>query len=137
MRHPASDWPAETAVPDSAARAAGSRMLLDDLVSERDRPQAPPTPEPTLTVDPIPVPPAGETGRRAAQKRLAELESAARRNLHSAEEARRVLREEHERLQEEATARNEAQREAAALRRELERLREAETQRAKQEKTRA
>jgi chromosome segregation ATPase len=68
---------------------------------------------------------------------LAELEDAARRNLRSAEEARRVLAEEHQRLQQEASARTKAQQEALALRRELDRLHEEELRRAASEKTRA
>src|SRR5205085_2522458 len=66
------------------------------------------------------------------KQRLAELEEVARRNLYAAEEARRVLLEEHERLEQEATARSDAEREAAALRREVERLRENDDRRTAQ-----
>ena len=117
-------------------------MLLDELVSQRDGvfPPAPvptPTPAPHLTVDPVAVPTAGEISRRAARQRLIDLEQAARRNFRSAEEARRVLQEEHARLEHEATARTQAQQEADALRREVDRLRENAAQRAAQEETRA
>jgi len=112
-------------------------MLLDELFSQRERAQALTTPTPVLTVDPVAVPSTIETGRRAVRQRLVELESAARRNFRSAEEARRVLAEEHERLQQEATARTEAQQEAAALRREIDRLSSEEARRSAQERTRA
>jgi chromosome segregation ATPase len=112
-------------------------MLLDELFAERESPQPEPTPPPLLTVDPVSVPPTSETGRRAVRQRLAELESAARRNLHSAEEARRVLADEHQRLQLEATARTEAQHEADALRREVDRLSTNEARRTAQEQARA
>ncbi|MDQ1455121.1 MAG: hypothetical protein QOH28_741 [Actinomycetota bacterium] len=111
-------------------------MLLDELLAERERGQ-PVAPAPVLTVDPVAVPPTLESGRRAVRQRLADLESAARRNFRSAEEARRVLADEHERLQQEATARTQAQHEAAALRREVERLSTNEARRAAQERTRA
>jgi hypothetical protein len=112
-------------------------MLLDELLAQREHAgtSAAPAPEPVLMIDPVAVPPAGEIGRRAARQRLAALEDAARRNLRSAEEARRVLAAEHERLREEASARLAAQDEVAALQRELERLRESETRRADQLKT--
>ncbi len=113
-------------------------MLLDDLLAERQRvetPQEPGPQPPVLTIEPVAVPPAGEIGRRAARERLAALEDAARRNLRAAEEARRVLADEHRRLQEESCARLVAQDEAAALRRELGRLRESEQGRADQLKT--
>jgi chromosome segregation ATPase len=112
-------------------------MLLDELLAERERPPVEPTPLPTLTVDPVSVPPTSDTGRRAVRQRLAELENAALRNFRSAEEARQALAEEHHRLQLEATARTEAQHEADALRRELDRLSEKEADRAEQEKARA
>ena len=114
-------------------------MLLDDLLAERERVETPaqdPVPHaPLLTIEPVAVPPAGEIGRRAARQRLAALEDAARRNLRAAEEARRVLADEHRRLQEESSARLVAQDEAAALRCELARLRESEQGRAEQLKT--
>ena len=74
-------------------------MLLDELLAERERAEMPPTPPPVLTVDPVVVPPTVDTGRRAIRQRLAELESAAVRNYRSAEEARRVLVDEHHRLE--------------------------------------
>ena len=114
-------------------------MLLDELLAERERALTPvtPTPPPALTVDPVAVPPALDTSRRAIRQRLAELESAAVRNYRSAEEARRVLADEHQRLDQELTARTHAQSEAAALRRELDRLNNEETRRATQERVKA
>jgi chromosome segregation ATPase len=108
---------------------------LDELVMQRDRPEL--APEPVLSIDPVAVPPAAELGRRAAKQRLAELESAAQRNLRSAEEARRALFEEHQRLQQESSARAQAEGETAALRREIERLRSSDDKRAAQERSRA
>jgi chromosome segregation ATPase len=112
-------------------------MLLDDLMAERGRAHTEVVPPPVLTVEPVAVPPMGDVGRREARQRLLELEDVARRNLRSAEEARRALLEEHRRLEEENSARAEVEREAAALRRELERLRETEEQRDARAKTRA
>jgi hypothetical protein len=83
------------------------------------------------------VPDSADTGRRALRQRLAELERAARRNYRSAEEARRVLADEHERLEQELNARTHAQHEAAALRREVERLSQEEAKRGAQERSRA
>ena len=128
MRGSGVNWPADV-VPDTTARTGGSRMLLDELLAEtgtraRLRPRRR---RPVLSVDPIAVPPTVETGRQAVRQRLAELENAARRNYRSAEEARRVLADEHQRLEQELTARTHAQHEAAALRRELERLSTDET----------
>ncbi len=97
----------------------------------------PPTPPPVLSVDPVAVPQTVDTGRRALRHRLTELEDAARRNYRSAEEARRVLADEHQRLEQELNARTHAQHEAAALRREVERLSTEETRRSVQERTRA
>ena len=112
-------------------------MLLDELLAERERAETPPTPAPVLTVDPVAVPPTSDSSRRVVRQRLAELERAARRNFRSAEEARNVLAAEHERLQQESTARTQAQQEAAALRREVERLSTKEANRAAQERRRA
>jgi chromosome segregation ATPase len=112
-------------------------MLLDDLMAERAGAHTEVVPPPVLTVEPVAVPPMGDVGRREARQRLLELEDVARRNLRSAEEARRALLEEHRRLEEENAARAEVEREAAALRRELERLRETEEQRDARAKTRA
>ena len=136
MRGSGVNWPADVA--NATHRAGGSRLLLDELLAERERAENPPTtPPPVLTVDPIAVPPTVESGRRAARQRLADLEQAARRNFLSAEEARRVLASEHQRLQEEATARTHAENEAAALRREIERLSTKEARHSAQERTRA
>ncbi len=117
-------------------------MLLDDLLAKREHAEphaggatGASTPDPVLTIEPVAVPPTGEIGRRAARQRLAALEDAARRNLRSAEEARRVLADEHRRLQEESCARMVAEDEVAALRRELDRLRESERGRTDQVKT--
>jgi chromosome segregation ATPase len=112
-------------------------MLLDDLMAERARARVEVAPPPVLAVEPVAVPPAGEVGRRGARQRLLELEDVARRNLRSAEEARRVLAEEHRRLELESSARTDAETEAAALRREVDRLRDDEDQRNTQAKTRA
>ncbi|HEV7527022.1 MAG TPA: hypothetical protein VGP92_18845 [Acidimicrobiia bacterium] len=112
-------------------------MLLDELLAERERVHVPATPPPVLSVDPVAVPQTIETGRKAIRQRLADLESAARRNYRSAEEARRVLADEHQRLEQELNARTHAQSEAAALRRELERLSTEEARRTAQERTRA
>ena len=130
------NWPADV-VSDTTHRTGGSRMLLDELLAERERAETPPTPAPVLTVDPVAVPPTNDSSRRAVRQRLAELERAARRNFRSAEEARNVLAAEHERLQQESTARTQAQQEAAALRREVERLSTKEANRAAQERRRA
>src|SRR5690348_1402840 len=136
MRGSDANWPA-TAAPDaSAGRTGGSRMLLDELMARKEG-AAVESPAPTLTIEPVAVPTTGEVGRRAARQRLAQLEDAARRNLRSAEEARRVLLQEHERLREESSARRAAQDEANALRRELERLRTADERRVARDKTRA
>ncbi len=97
----------------------------------------PPTAPPVLSVDPVAVPQTFDTGRRALRQRLTELEDAARRNYRSAEEARRVLADEHQRLEQELSARTHAQHEAAALRREVERLSTDESRRSAQERTRA
>jgi chromosome segregation ATPase len=112
-------------------------LLLDELLAERERASAPPTPPPVLSVDPVAVPQAFDTGRRALRHRLTELEDAARRNYRSAEEARRVLAAEHQRLEQELSARTHAQHEAAALRREVERLSAEEARSSAQERTRA
>ena len=139
MRGSDSDWPAAAARATPAGRTGGSRMLLDELLARREQPsdEVVPIESVKLTVEPVAVPPTGEIGRHAARQRLAELEDAARRNLRSAEEARRVLSEEHQRLQHESSARLQAQEEAAALRRELDRLRSSEDKRAAQAKSRA
>jgi chromosome segregation ATPase len=114
-----------------SGEAGGTRrLLLDEMLAERARPPLPPAPK--LTVEPVPVDAAPIGGRRGARKRLAEVEALARRNLRSAEEARRYVDEERQLLEEEASARTAAERTASALRRELERLRSTEEQRAAQ-----
>ncbi|MDQ1381265.1 MAG: hypothetical protein QOJ71_1984, partial [Actinomycetota bacterium] len=136
MRGSGVHWPADFA-DDASRRTGGSRLLLDELLAERERAQLPPTPPPALTVDPVAVPATVDTGRRAVRQRLAELENAARRNYRSAEEARRVLADEHLRLEQELSARTHAKQEAAALRRELERLTTDETRHQAQERASA
>jgi len=126
--------PAEPgATADLGTPEAGStrKLLLDEMLAERER--APLPPAPVLTLQPVPVDaaPVG-AGRRGAMKRLAEVEALARNNLRAAEEARRVLEAERALLEEEADARTKAERTASALRRELERLRSTEEQRAAQ-----
>lgn len=126
--------PAEPgATADLGSTEAGStrKLLLDEMLAERDR--APLPPAPVLTLQPVPVDaaPVG-AGRRGAMKRLAEVEALARNNLRAAEEARRVMEAERALLEEEASARTQAERTASALRREIERLRSTEEQRAAQ-----
>ena len=126
--------PAEPgATADLGTPEAGStrKLLLDEMLAERER--APLPPAPVLTLQPVPVDaaPVG-AGRRGAMKRLAEVEALARNNLRAAEEARRVLEAERALLEEEADARTKAERTASALRRELERIRSTEEQRAAQ-----
>jgi len=118
------------ATADLGTEAGGTRKLLDEMLAERARPPLPPAP--VLSVEPVPVDAAPIAGRRGARKRLAEVEALARRNLRAAEEARRFVDEERQLLEEEASARTDAERTAAALRRELERLRSTEDQRAAQ-----
>jgi hypothetical protein len=111
------NWPAQETTPEaSTSRTGGSRMLLDELVAQRDGSDEA-LPLPTLAIEPVAVAPAGDVSRRAARQRLIDLEQAARRNFRSAEEARRALLEEHSRLQQESSARAKAQGEASALRR--------------------
>ncbi|MGO9872295.1 MAG: hypothetical protein ACLPVY_00730 [Acidimicrobiia bacterium] len=119
------------ATADLGTEAGGTRrLLLDEMLAERARPPLPPAP--VLSVEPVPVDATPIAGRRGARKRLAEVEALARRNLRAAEEARRFVDEERQLLEEEASARTDAERTAAALRRELERLRSTEEQRAAQ-----
>jgi chromosome segregation ATPase len=106
------------------------KLLLDEMLAERARPPLPPAP--VLSVEPAPVDAVPLGGRRSARKRLAEVEALARRNLRAAEEARRVVVQERQLLEEEATARTDAERTASGLRREIERLRATEEQRAAQ-----
>jgi chromosome segregation ATPase len=100
------------------------------MLAERARPPLPPAP--VLSVEPVPVDATPIGGRRGARKRLAEVQALARHNLRAAEEARRFVQEERQMLEDEATARTDAERTASALRRELERLRSTEEQRAAQ-----
>jgi chromosome segregation ATPase len=109
----------------------GTRKLrLDEMLAERQRPPLPPAP--VLAIEPAPVDAAPVNGLRGAKRRLAEVEALARQNLRSAEEARRVVHEERVLLEEEASARTQAELTAANLRREIERLRSTEEQRAAQ-----
>src|SRR5882757_4696852 len=136
MRGSGVHWPADD-VSETSDRTGGSRLLLDELLAERERALVPPTPPPALSVDPVAVPDSADTSRRALRQRLTDLENAARRNYRSAEEARRVLADEHQRLEQELNARTHAQHEAAALRREVERLSTEEARRSAQERSRA
>jgi hypothetical protein len=95
------------------------KLLLDELVIERDAPPLPP--EPVFTIDPLAVDEPG-TGRR----RRGELEELARWNGRAAEEARRIALEQRRYLLDTASARSRAEREAAALRREVQRLSDAD-----------
>src|SRR5437868_947514 len=120
-----------TADPGSPEAGSTRKLLLDEMLAERERTPLPPAP--VLTLQPVPVDaaPVG-AGRRGAMKRLAEVEALARNSLRAAEEARRVLEAERALLEEEADARTRAERTASGLRRELERLRSTEEQRAAQ-----
>jgi chromosome segregation ATPase len=115
-------------------------LLLDELLAERERAQAPeppPPPPPVLTVDPVAVPPSLDNSRKASRQRMVELENVAMRNYHSAEEARRALFEEHQKLEQELSARAVVQRDAANLRRELDRLTNDDARRAEHERKQA
>jgi chromosome segregation ATPase len=130
MPAPIVDPPAGPAQGATDQSGGVRKLLLDEIAVQREREPLPP---PTLTIAPVPVPlVSGSGGRRDVKQRLAELEEVARRNLYAAEEARRVLFEQHERLEQEASARSDAEREAAALRRELDRLRENDERRTAQ-----
>jgi len=126
---PSSD-PVVTADLGPAEAGRTRKLLLDEMLAERSRPPLPPAP--VLSVEPAPVDATPIAGRRAARKRLAEVEALARRNLRAAEEARRVVFQERQLLEEEASARTDAERTASGLRREIERLRATEEQRAAQ-----
>src|SRR5262249_28071946 len=88
MRGTGVNLPADVA-PDAANRTGGSRLLLDELLAERERAHepVPAPPPPGLTVDPVAVPPNLDNSRKAVRQRMLELENAAMRNYHSAEEA--------------------------------------------------
>ena len=126
---PSSD-PVATSDPGTAEAGGRRKLLLDEMLAEKARPPLPPAP--VLTVEPAPVDAASAGGLLGARKRLAEVEALARRNLRAAEEARRVVFQERQLLEEEASARTAAERTASALRREIERLRATEEQRAAQ-----
>ena len=126
----ASSDPLATADPGSAEAGGARRLRLDEMLAERARPPLPPAP--VLTVEPVAVDAASTAGFRGTKKRLAEVEALARRNLRAAEEARRIVLEERELLEQEASARTRAEVTAAGLRREVERLRSTEEQRAAQ-----
>src|SRR5947207_1659748 len=121
------------ATADLGSPGAGSvrKLLLDEMLAEREPVPLPPAPVLTLRPVPVDAAPVG-AGRKGALKRLAEVEALARNNLRAAEEAQRVVQEERRLLEEEASARTKAERTAAALRREIERLRSTEEQRAAQ-----
>src|SRR5689334_14028102 len=94
--------PAEPgATSDLGSSEAGSarKLLLDEMLAERERDPLPPAP--VLTIQPVPVDaaPVG-AGRRGALKRLAEVEALARNNLRAAEEAQRVMHAERQLLEE-------------------------------------
>jgi chromosome segregation ATPase len=128
---PSSD-PTATADPGSSEGGETRKLRLDEMLAERHRPSLPPAP--VLTVEPAPVDAAPVNGLRGAKKRLAEVEALARHNLRAAEEARRVVHEEWVLLEEEVSARTQAELTATNLRREIERLRSTEEQRAAQAK---
>ncbi|MDQ1479242.1 MAG: hypothetical protein QOI44_103 [Actinomycetota bacterium] len=123
--------PGATADLGTSETGSTRKLLLDEMLAERET--APLPPAPVLTLHPVPVDaaPVG-AGRRGAMKRLAEVEALARNNLRAAEEARRVMEAERALLEEEANARTKAERTATGLRREIERLRSTEVQRAAQ-----
>jgi chromosome segregation ATPase len=123
--------PGATADLGTSETGSTRKLLLDEMLAERE--SAPLPPAPVLTLHPVPVDaaPVG-AGRRGAMKRLAEVEALARNNLRAAEEARRVMEAERALLEEEANARTKAERTASGLRREIERLRSTEEQRAAQ-----
>src|ERR1700712_3117938 len=116
---PSSD-PVATADLGIAEAGRTRKLLLDEMLAERSRPPLPPAP--VLSVEPAPVDAAPINGRRQARKRLAEVEALARRNLRAAEEARRIVFQERELLEEEASARTQAERTASGLRAEVQRL---------------
>jgi chromosome segregation ATPase len=126
---PPSD-PVATSDPGTAEVGGTRKLRLDEMLAERARPPLPPAP--VLSVEPAPVDAVPLGGRRSARKRLVEVEALARRNLRAAEEARRVVVQERQLLEEEASARTDAEHTASALRREIERLRATEEQRAAQ-----
>ena len=120
--------PPSSSAPPAPPGPAGpaKRVLLDELVVDRTTESVPAAP--TLQVEPVPVEALESKGRRRVQ----ELEEVARRNHRAADEARRALAGEHERLEAEAAIRRKMEKEAGRLRRELERLRESESLRVAQ-----
>ncbi|MGH8976531.1 MAG: hypothetical protein ACRDV7_00545 [Acidimicrobiia bacterium] len=114
--------PARGAGADDARR----RVLLDEFVTDRADEGVP---EPVLCIDPVSLD-AIPTNR--GRHRIEDVEEAVARNLRSAEEARKALREEHTRLEHEASVRRKIEREVASLRREIERMLESENLRVAQ-----
>ena len=95
----------------------GSRkLLLDDLV-------APEVARPPLHLDPISL---DAVPQHRGRRRIEDVEEALGRNLRSAEEARRAVATQHDRLVAEAGIRRKLERELSALRRDIERMQESE-----------
>src|SRR5262245_17911337 len=116
--------------PESGRAGGARKLLLDEMGLEREREPLPPPP--VLQLAPVAVEAATPASRKNVKQRMAELEEIAWRNLRAAEEARQVVFAEYARLEREATARSEAENEAAAMKRELEKLRETDERRAAQ-----
>ena len=116
--------------PESGRAGGARKLLLDEMELEREREPLPPPP--VLQLAPVAVEAATPASRKNVKQRMAELEEIAWRNLRAAEEARQVVFAEYARLEREATARSDAETEAAGLRRELEKLRENDERRAAQ-----
>lgn len=109
----------------SSPRDAGPRRLLGELVGAR-HPSAPVPLEPLPAIEPVPVPDTSVGARgRAARRRRAALEDAARRNARLASTARDLLLLERRRLEAERSARHRAEDEMAALQRAVAELRAA------------
>src|SRR5438552_1289568 len=94
--------PGATADLGSPGAGSARKLLLDEMLAEREREPLPPAPVLTLRPVPVDAAPVG-AGRRGALKRLAEVEALARTNLRAAEEAQRVMQEERRLLEEEAS----------------------------------
>ncbi len=122
------DDPDAPATRDLVSEQLPRRLLLDQLVAERDEEPLPRELE--LRVTPMPVEGIRATRGRDARKRLLEVAAVARQNLEAAEEATSLAFEERRRLEREVSVRKRAESELGSLRRELQRLRETEEQRA-------
>jgi len=105
-------------------------LLLDDLVTDREKLQANVAVPPTLHIDPVDIPAYIDTKGRAGRQYIAELERIARHNLNSALEARHAIAEHHQRLELEMASRAQAEWINAGLKRDVERLRDEDGQRA-------